>query len=254
MNTACSCGALLLVLAANLAAQTPPPATPAAPAQRPIDFAALDRTAPKTPPLGAEARYGLFLFGKNGEKRVFAILDRSKDAGDKRYDVLYLDRDADGDLTEDGERFVAGAKGSEFLIGDFTDPGTGSKHTGFKLTWTEASVRFRMLWRGEKITFGGYGPESTTYAQFAPTPAKAPVYVPGWDRPFEFEHWMSGTLQRGQSTEFKVFVGNRGDRTGTFTAVDDKFLPPGEAPVAMLLWTDAAGKAQRTKFELPKRC
>jgi hypothetical protein len=219
---------------------------------KPIDFAALDRTIAKPPALSADARYGLFLFGRNGEKRVFAILDRSN-AGDKRYDVLFLDRDADGDLAEDGERFMANEKGA-FKIGDFTDPGTGAKHTQFTVTWTEESVRFRMLWRGEKVTFGGYGPEHTTYAKFAPTPKEAPVFVPGYDRPFEFEHWMSGTLARGANTEFKVFVGNRGDRTGTFSAVDDKFLPENEAPIATLLWTDADGKAQHTKFELPKRC
>ena len=242
------CGAFSLFLHAGLAAQQAP-----ADAPKPIDFAALDRTVKKAPPLSAEARYGLFLFGKNGEKRVFAILDRSKDAGGKRYDVLWLDRDADGDLTEDGERFTADGKGV-FAIGDFLDPGTGRKHTEFTLTWTEASVRFRMLWRGEKVTFGGYGPERSTYAQFAATPAEAPVYVPGWDRPFGFEHWMSGTLQRGGSTDFKVFVGNRGDRTGAFSAVDDKFLPANDSPIATLLWTDADGKAQRTRFELPQRC
>ena len=250
MRTTMLCGALSLILVAHLAAQKAPADAPAA---KPIDFAALDRTVKKAPPLSAEARYGLFLFGRNAEKRVFAILDRSKDAGDKRYDVLFFDRDADGDLTEDGERFVANTKGV-FTIGDFTDPGTGSKHTEFTLTWTEASVRFRMLWRGDKVTFGGYGPERATYAQFAPTPAAAPVYVPGFDRPFEFEHWMSGTLTRGASTDFKVFVGNRGDRPGTFSAVDDEFLPAGDSPTATLLWTDAHGKAQRTPFELAQRC
>lgn len=234
---------------------------------KPIDFAAVPRTIAKAPPVSSAARYGLFLFGANGEKRVWAILDRSAAMGDgPGFDVLYLDRDADGDLTEAGEtvtRKVAAANktpvaveaaDSVFAIGDFVDPATGAKHTGFTITWTEASVRFKLQWRGEKPSFGSYGPTRETYAQFAAVPAKAPIFVPGYDRPFQFEHWMSGELQRGQSNEFKVFVGNVGDRRGAFTTVDDKFLPAGEAPTATLLWTDADGKPQQTKWELTERC
>ncbi len=240
---------------------------------KPIDFAAVPRTIAKAPLVSAAARYGLFLFGANGEKRVWAILDRTAAMGDgPGFDVLYLDRDADGDLTEAGETVprkaaaakknpgadgagtLAAAADSVFAIGDFVDPATGATHTGFTITWTEASVRFKMQWRGDKLSFGSYGPTRETYAQFAAVPAKAPIFVPGYDRPFQFEHWMSGELQRGQSTDFKVFVGNVGDRRGAFTTVDDKFLPAGEAPTATLLWTDADGKPQQTKWELAERC
>jgi hypothetical protein len=247
----CLRGALVPALAALLAAQSPV----ARSGPQPIDLAAIDRTVAKTPKLTSHARYGLFLFGKDGEKRVWAILDSSNAAADPPcYDVLYLDRNADGDLTGEGETLRAGDKEGVFAIGDFKDPGTGAVHKDFTITWTEASVRFRMLWRGTKVTFGGYGPTRETYAQFAKTPAMAPVFVPGWDRPLEFEHWMSGTLKRGESTDFKVFVGNRGDRRGAYSAVDDKFLPAGVVPDATLIWTDADGKERRTKFPLPERC
>jgi hypothetical protein len=219
---------------------------------KPIDFSAIDRTIAKTPKLTANARYGLFLFGANGEKRVFAILDTSTPEPSHSYDLLYLDRNANGDLTEPGEAIRS--KDGAFKVGDFTDPGTGAVHKDFTITWTEDSVRFRMQWRGQKVTFGGYGPTRETYAKFATTAAKAPVFVPGWDRPLEFEHWMSGTLKRGESTDFKVFVGNRGDRAGAFSAVDDKFLPAGVVPEATLIWSDAAGREQRTRFTLTERC
>jgi hypothetical protein len=250
----------------GLRAQHPAPARPGgaappasgAPPAVPIDFAKVDRTVGKTPSLTTHARYGLFLFGTNGERRVWAILDRAADAAGARFDVLYLDRDADGDLTEPGEtiRAAAGEDGGavKFAVGDFADPATGARHTDFTITWAEASVRFRMQWRGEKVTFGGYGPSRDTYAKFASEPATAPVYVPGHDRPLQFEHWMSGELTRGGSTDFKVFVGNSGDRRGAFSAVDDEFLPAGEAPLAALLWTDRDGKPRETPFRLPERC
>ena len=78
--------------------------------------------------------------------------------------------------------------------------------------------------------------------------------MPGYDRPFEFEHWMSGTLRRGGETSFKVFVGNRGDRTGTFSCVDDKFLGSGEHLLATIIYCNRAGEERRAQFSLPDRC
>ncbi|MGQ0613109.1 MAG: hypothetical protein ACT4PV_05155 [Planctomycetaceae bacterium] len=223
---------------------------------RSIDFTTIDRTLGKHPTLVAEKPlYGLFLFGRNAETRVWAMLDRSKETA-QAYDLLYLDRDADGDLTEDGERIVGTAQGTgtRFDIGDFRPPGSDAVHKEFTLTWTPASVRFRLLWRGAKVTMGGYGPTHDTYAPFADSPAKAPVFVPGSDRPFEFEHWMSGTLFRGRENDFKVFVGNRGSVTGAFSSVDDKFLPDGVFPIATLVCRDKSGKELRVLAKLTSRC
>src|SRR5262249_52982620 len=67
--------------------------------------------------------YGLYVFGPEARTRVWAVLDRSRpDASG--YDVLYFDRNADGDLTGSGER-IEGKKAGDlvtFDIGTFTDP------------------------------------------------------------------------------------------------------------------------------------
>lgn len=65
---------------------------------------------------------------------------------------------------------------------------------------------------------------------------------------------MSGTLKRGEENDFKVFIGNRGDRTGAFTCVDDKFLAAGERVLVQLVCKDAAGKERRLTAELAERC
>jgi hypothetical protein len=229
-------------------------------APRPIDFAKIDRTIAKLPELTARVpRYGLFLFGLHGEKRVWAVLDKSKPDAEQ-YDVLFLDRNADGDLTAADER-IAGtvAKGydgmeSKFAIGNFTDPATGAVHTNFTLTNRAKSVFYDMRWRGEKVTMGLFGPTGDTYQPFGDSAENALVIVPGWDRPFEFEHWMSGTLERGKDTDFKVFLGNRGSKRGGFSCVDDKFLPKAEHVLATLLYTDGRGKQQRVQAKLTSRC
>ena len=217
---------------------------------KPIDFKKVDRTIRKLPELKSEKPlYGLFLFGVDGKTRVWAVLDGQQPAS---YDILYLDRNADGDLAGKDERFES--KDGKFEIGDFKEPGTEVVHKNFTITWTKESIRYEMKWAGGPVTMGCYGPEPGSYANFGTSPKEAPIFVPGTERPFEFEHWMSGTLKRGETNDFKVFMGNKGDRTGAFTCVDDTFLPAGERVLVQLVCKDAAGKEQRLTAELAERC
>lgn len=249
---------LLPLLCTAVGAQGKP--APSDPLPAPIDFAKLERRIAKLPQLGPAPRYGLYLFGVEAQTRVWAVLDQS-DPKSGVYDLLYLDRNADGDLTGPGERFVgkktryADADACEFAIGEFAPPSGGAAHKDFTITWTAAyGVRLKMLWHGEKTTFGGYGPTKDTYASFGESVAKAPVFVPGYDRPLAFESWMPGVLHRGKDGDVKVFVGNRGDRAGAFSAVDDKFVAVEDSPVATLRYRDAAGAAKELQFELRERC
>lgn len=244
---------VLVLFAARAGAQEAVP-------PRPIDFARIERKIAKLPALKADKPlYGLFLFGLHGEKRVWAVLDKS-DKTAATYDVLYLDRNADGDLTQPGERLPGNVTKNvartqaEFPIGRFVDPGTRAVHTEFKITYLPGGVRFSMLWRGEKISYGPYGPTNDSYANFEPSIEKAPILVPGYDRPFQFQHWMSDQLKAGETKWFKVFVGNRGSRVGAFSSVDDKFLPPDEFVLATLIYRDGNGKEQRYQAKLTERC
>lgn len=142
---------------------------------KPIDFKKVDRTIRKLPELKSEKPlYGLFLFGVDGETRVWAVLDASAKGP---YDLLYLDRNADGDLTGEDERF-AGRDG-KFEIGDFKEPKTDVVHKGFAITWTKESIRYEMKWAGGPVTMGCYGPTGDTYANFAPSPRRRPSSSPG---------------------------------------------------------------------------
>jgi hypothetical protein len=231
------------------------------PLPAPIDFAKLDRAAPKLPAADGHRGYALFLFGLRGEHRVWAVSEAARAGAAPA--TLRLDLDADGELEADESftgvtekpRLAGEPAPVKFTIGDYRAPGGDAVHKEFTVTWTpKIGVRFRMLWRGEKVSFGSYGPAHDTYAGFADSAATAPVFVPGYDRPFEFERWIPDPLRPGAITDFKVFVGNRGDRVGAFAAVDDKFLPKGEVVLATLHYTTRAGKAATAHYELPERC
>ena len=224
-----------------------------------LDFDEVPRAVKSEPAYIGEPRYGLFLFGEHGDRRVWAVLDQSDPKSDV-YDVLYLDRNANGVLGEEGERFegeeTQRGRGAarKFTIGDFVQPGTKRTHTDFEITWTEASVRFVMKWDGDEVTMGGYGPTRDTYASFGTSRDDAPIYVPGYDRPLEFEHWMCGTRKIGGLESFKVFVGARGSKRGAFSCGKQTLLPEGEYVLATLIYTDTNGDEQRVEAKLRERC
>src|SRR5262245_15127269 len=86
------------------------------------------------PPLRTEPAYvaaplyGVALFGPRAEKAMWMVLDKS-DAAAEIYDVLYLDVNGDGDLTDPAERRTL-EKDRRFRVVDFTDL-TGVRHGEF---------------------------------------------------------------------------------------------------------------------------
>lgn len=226
----------------------------------PIDFEKVPRKFESLPDGLHGTRYGMFLFGEEGEHRVWAVLSkREKEA--KVLDLLCLDLDADGKVGEEGERFEAkvkkGYKGEPeavFEIGDLRHPEPDVVHTDVKITWTPSSVRYRMMWRGKTLTMGGFGPSHDVYAGFGESPADATIYVPGFDRPLEFERWGTDALPIGGSPDFKVFLGARGSNRGAFSSGDDDLLRKGRCVVATLVYKDTKGKERKERSHLRGRC
>jgi hypothetical protein len=64
---------------------------------RSMDYSQVDRTIAKEPAYHSRPKYALLLFGKEAKLRVWVVLDGQ---------TLYLDRNADGDLTGKDERFA----------------------------------------------------------------------------------------------------------------------------------------------------
>src|ERR1700724_3146257 len=59
------------------------------------DLTKIDRTIAKEPAYKSKPKYCLLVFGPEAKSRVWLVLDG---------DVLYVDRNGNGDLTEKGER------------------------------------------------------------------------------------------------------------------------------------------------------
>jgi hypothetical protein len=223
------------------------------------DLGKVDRRIAKEPAYKAkQPLYGLYVFGPEARTRVWAVFDKSKPDA-PHYDVLYFDRNADGDLTAPDERIEGKVAGDRvtFAIGSFTDPVTKQKHTDLSIAREESResmVFLSMNWCGKVLVRGGYAPKPGPYTQFAPTPAEAPVLWAGADGPFSFQFWMVDPLPVGEAGDVRVFVGHPGHGRNTFCAVPDTFLPPKVAVLATLIYKDRDGKERRARSELRERC
>jgi hypothetical protein len=226
------------------------------------ELAKFRRDTPKLPALVAsEPLYSLFVFGKNMDRPVWVVLDKSS-TDSILFDVLYLDLNGDGDLTAKGERFNPSEKAIDrkkgtntvFKINRFVEPGSRREHKDFKISWRPGRVSYRIKWLGDKETMGPYGPTPEECIGFAKSASTAPVLVPGLDHPFQFQPWMPEALKRGTENDFKVFMGNLGDGVGSFCSVDNKFLPADDFVVATLVYREESGAERQERFELKKRC
>jgi hypothetical protein len=220
----------------------------------------IDRRIPKEPKYNAtRPLYGLLAFGPAAQKPAWMVLDRSKPDSD-RYDLLYVDLNANGDLTESAERVVGESEGNEvrFEMPDLKDPVTGAAHTqfGIRVSGDAPTVMVSMMWRGHFKMGGGYPqePDHGGYMKFGDKPADAPVLWADGDSPFRFQRWYSATLPIGGQDDFKVFVGQPGVGESSFWAFQVHFLPEAEGVKATLIYHDGQNKEERVVCLLKERC
>jgi hypothetical protein len=187
------------------------------------------------------------------------VLDRSNPEAE-HYDVLYVDLNANGDLTESDERLVGQVQGDEvrFRLPDLTDPVTKAVHPRFntRVSGTSApTVMVSLTWRGRFKMGGGYPQDPDDgYMRFGDTPASAPVIWANGESPFRFQRWYSGKLAIGGDDDLKVFVGQPGAGANAFWAFQEHFLPESEGVKATLIYRDAQGKERRAVCLLKERC
>lgn len=227
-----------------------------------LDYESIPREIAKQPSYVAEPRYALFVFGPKGHARMWAVLDRS-DAELEYQDVLYLDLDCDGDLTDAGERFQgtydpdgeAAGVAMSIHVGDVPVPGTTLVHERFRLSTVRKKKRpgiwFQMWWNGEEEFSGGYAPVSPNLTEWGESPAEAPVLRPTPLGPFSYALYTWGgervVLPRGESTKVYVMVGNAGSGPDTLSVVSEEFLDLDRDELRVtLIGRDGEGNELRT--------
>jgi hypothetical protein len=83
-------------------------------------LAKIDRRIAREPTYQHQPKYCLLLFGPQAKTRVWLVLDG---------DILYVDRNGNGNLTEKGKQVAALKPTQVYAAGNITEPDRGSKHT-----------------------------------------------------------------------------------------------------------------------------
>jgi hypothetical protein len=228
-----------------------------------VDCRQVDRSIAREPRYIAEPRYALFVMDPAGEFRTWAVLDKS-DIALPHYDVVYFDKDGDGDLTDPGERFVGKydekLKSMVVTIGKLTVPGTSLVHTDLKFMTTEShgykGTYFMMKWGGAVEVSGGLGKDGTELTSYSTSSQKSPVLRPTPMGILSFIFFTTDlTIPAGKDRDVQVGIGNEGSGLDTFCVLDEHFLEPGkDVIVAMLIAKDRDGRELRTRTEFKKHC
>jgi hypothetical protein len=220
------------------------------------DYSKVDRSIGSQPKYVAEAKYAMLLLG-DGKARVWMALDKSApDAG--KYDVLYFDRDGDGNLGQEGERVVATKQtnGLVMSVGKVELQEQKITLDEFRIAFYEntsesMSISFRM--NGKVKVYGPYG--SKRNFKFGNSPENAPIlHADPWGT-LSFHHAHPSELKRRESTTFMLYVGTRGSGASTFMAVDEDFLDLDKDKIfATVIAKDGKGNEVRTRHQLKDHC
>jgi hypothetical protein len=236
----------------------------------PVEFATVERRIQKEPKYVGSPGYGLLILDPSAKVLAWAAFDKSNPEL-PYFDVLYFDRNANGDLTEAGERFPGENEGASeggdpllrFHVGAFSVPGTSITHTDLEfVTFTRAGKKgfgFNLKWEGKAIISCGHDQLGSGPTGFGTSVQNAPIVRPTTLGPLSFALYGESSgrveLRIGQEQLIKVMIGTLGSAPDTFCALSQDFLIAGKDKLlATLMATDRAGDMARVRTTITGRC
>jgi hypothetical protein len=240
------------------------------------DLSTIDRTVAKEPAYKSKPWYCLLVFGQEAKTKVWLVLDG---------DVLYVDRNGNGDLTEEGERVPRTdahktGTSSEFVFremhyyraGDITEQG-GLKYTGLTLVHgvpnknfvpsPETAEEWNVLLKRHpegvpgsvRILIDGKYSQNAG-PPFADRPQDAPIIH--FNGPLRLEPEDGSVLTRGAKPgELQVRLGTPGlGKKYAFAARTYQGVPEDIHPLAEIEFPNkhAGGKPITIRVKLEQRC
>jgi len=224
-----------------------------------FDFGKIERKIKSEPKYEAGPRYAMLAVGADAKIRMWMAMDVT--VGD---DVVYIDRDLDGNLGEEGERFVTKKDpwGNVIAtIGKIEFPDEKTTLEDFVVTTRFSNhknhqppvvhVRFRL--NGKVTVSGGQGPSGSS--EWGTSTEKAPILYANPFGPLSFLHTGSKEMTIGAESNVTLNVGTWGEGPSTFCIVDEKFLDlDKDKLIVTLIAKDSKGNEVRKRFQLRDHC
>jgi hypothetical protein len=179
------------------------------------DLTKIDRTIAKEPAYQSKSpSYALLVFGPEAKSRAWVVLDG---------DFLYVDRNCNGDLTEEGERLVIKRKPKRNL--DKKKSGTSNAVASVLTVITDRNgakhrLTFRLTSAGVGLVASRHGSQyvGSTYRDdlvFAKRPQDAPIVHLNGPLTFQLVH-PPRQWSPGETVDLVVLFGTPGLGKGTF--------------------------------------
>jgi hypothetical protein len=108
----------------------------------PIDLSKIDRTI-KEPAYHSRPQYCLLLFGREAQTRIWLVLDG---------DILYVDKNANGDLTEPGKRFTI--KSRRVRVPEIVERDGKSHHKNLQISFRSSVLGNGLLFNYIAVDIG----------------------------------------------------------------------------------------------------
>ncbi len=250
MTAACRLAAGLLVLALSV------------PAASAADLSMIDRRIAREPAyLTKMPKYCLLVFGLKAKARVWVVVDQPEG----KAGAVYVDRNGNGDLTEEGERVpvswgsYAGELGAipaaddchSFAVEELKPRGSQPKHCTLRMREVRGDTQLILRTPSGCWQYVGYDEEADPF-RFGDCPGDAPVVH--FAGPLEVRLFgPTPTFVRGKTSELNVKVGTPGAGKGTFAALGCCHLPGGSCLAAEVEFPPRSGKEKpfvaRVKIE-----
>ncbi len=178
-----------------------------------VDLTTIDRTLPKQPHYQSDSpRYCLLVFGAEARSRVWLVQDG---------DMLYVDENGNGDLTESNEVHVID-KYNRFHVAKIQESATGRVHSNLQL-YPLADGRVRM-----KLSIADKGTQYVGFSKgdkpkFGDRAETAPIIH--FNGPMTLGQYAEILTVKSDVIEtnvrkagFRIMIGSQGVGTGTFAA------------------------------------
>ena len=224
------------------------------------DLSAIPRTIARQPEYQSqEVEYCLLVFGPEAATRVWLVRDGRS---------LYVDRNANGDLTDDGPPVAAdGERGTDdgdyfgFTAGDIEEGELTHRYLYVSVMGEDRRVYLQVQMPGHTGTGVGGRVRHTVYSdplgtlRFTATPQTAPIIH--FRGPLAITLCGKYELTRDRQIDFYTGVGTLGLGRGASAFVEyENLIPRSEQPVVEITYPAGAEREKpiRKLYELKQRC
>jgi hypothetical protein len=209
----------------------------------PVDLSKVDRAIKKEPAYRSKPQYCLLLFGRQAETRIWLVLDG---------DVLFVDTNADGDLTEPGKKFTIQSRAVR--VPEIIERDGKTRHKNLQVTFRSSVLGNGLLFHYIAVDVSGRSREYSFIESTAGSQQDA--IIRHFNGPLKMDILSGIFFRNSPSRDFTAVISTRYE-SGEWIFVDNRQGVPADVhPSAAIDFPNKNPKRPPIHVEVPltQRC